>query len=350
MASKIDVTGLSLNELEASEVGKAVIELAFLQSPLNAVHDVETGISMDSQIVFVDNLDVSGQAFTNCTPAEAGGLTMTEKFWTPKLIGARYTHCANDLSALLKLFKKAQRINPDYFDRVASEELGLLMAKISDAMLVSISAKAWLGDTAAAAQPAGNFTASGFTAGLWNQFDGLWKQIWADSAVQTYTITENAGGTYAAQVLSADKGRTILQQLYEVADPRLSGHPEAQYLVTKSIWDNYLTTIEGLQGAGGIIERLENGAISMNYRGIPIKRMDEWDRTIRKYQDDTAAHFRPHRALLTVPANIKIGTLNESDMTTLDSWYEKKDKTNIVDIAYYLDAKHGESYMTAAAY
>ena len=350
MASKFDVSGLTLNTEEATEIGKAVIEQVFVQGELSDVHAVETGIQHQQQIVFIDNLDVSGEAFTNCTPVEQDGLVLTEKVWTPQLIGGRYTHCANDLNKLFKLFEKARRANPDYFDGLNRNGLGLLMVKIVDAMKVSISAKVWLGDTAAAVQAGGNFTIAGFNVGLWDQFDGLWEQIFADSAIPRYTITENGNATYVLQELASNEGRTIFQTLYEDADSRLIGHADAQYLVTRSIWDNYLTTIEDKQGNGGIITRLEDGTVTMDYRGIPIVKMDEWDRTIRKYQDDLTVHYRPHRALLTTPNNIPIATLSEDDLDSLESWYEKKDKTNILDFAYFLDTKWGESYMGSVAY
>lgn len=350
MATKIDVSALTLNTEEAQELGAAVIEQVFIQGELAEIHEIDTGIQHDEQIVFVNNLDVSGEAFTNCTPVEQDGIVLTEKVWTPKLIGGRYTHCANELNRLLKLFDKASRANPDYFDGIERNGLGLLMVKIVEGMKVSISAKAWLGDTAAAVQAGGNFTIAGFNAGLWNQFDGLWEQIFSDAGVFRFTITKNAGATFLLQELAANDGRTIFQELYEGADSRLVGSADAQYLVTRSIWDNYLTTIEDKQGNGGIITRLEDGTLTMDYRGIKIIRMNEWDRTIRKFQNDLTVHFRPHRAVLTVPANIKIATLSTDDLSSLESWYERKDKTNIFDFSYFLDAKHGEDYMTAAAY
>lgn len=350
MASKIDVSALTLNTEEATQIGEAVIEQVFVQGELTDVHAIETGVQHDQQIVFVDNLDVSGEAYTNCTPVEQTGLVLTEKKWQPALVGGRYTHCANDLNQLLKLFKKSSKANPDFFDNIDSEAMGLLMAKIIDAMKVSISAKVWLGDLTAAVQAGGNFTIAGFNVGLWDQIEGLWEQIFADSAIPRFTITENAGATYVLQVLASGKGRTIFQTMYEDADSRLIGHPDAEYLVTRSIWDNYLTTIEDKQGNGGVIERLESGVVRMKYRGIPIIRMDEWDRTIRKYQDDLTVHYRPHRALLTVPNNIPIATLSTDDLDSLESWYERKDKTNILDFSYFLDAKWGESYMGSVAY
>lgn len=350
MASKINVSALTLNPEEAQQISEAVIEKVFMQSELNQIHDIMTGISMQKQIVFVDNLDVGGEALTGCTPAEQDSLTMTQKYWLPALVAGRFTHCAHDLSQLLKIFQRAQRVEPDYYDRIGSQEMGLLVAKIVDSLKVSISAKAWLGDTAAAVQPGGNFTIAGFNAGLWDQFDGLWKQIFADADIPVHTITANAGVTYVLQALPAGESLNILQGIYEGADSRLLGSPDAQFLVTRSIWDNYLALTETKEFNGGITTRLDNGQIAMDYRGIKMVLMNEWDRTIRKYQDDLTVHFLPHRAVLTTPGNIPIGTLSESDLDNLESFYDKTLKVNIVDYGYFLDAKFGESYMASVAY
>ena len=344
MATKIDVSALTLNAEEASAVSEVIVEKVFVQGELSAVHDIQTGIQHQTQIVFAGNLDVGGEALAGCTPAEQAALALTQKYWTPALVAGRFTHCANDMAQLTKIFRKAQKVEPDFYDRVSSEEMGLLVAKVTDSLKVSV------GDTAAAVQPGGNFTIAGFNGGLWNQFDGLWKQIFADADVPRATITENAGVTYVAQALGAGASETYLRSMYEGADARLLGDSDAQILVTRSIWDNYLTAIETKQATGGIIERLENGAVSMKYRGIPMILMNEWDRTIRKFQDDLTVHFRPHRAVMTTPSNIPIGTLSESDLQNFESFYDKKDKTNFVDYGYFLDAKFGESYMASVAY
>ena len=350
MGSKIDVIGLTLNPLEAQSTSEAVFEKVFVDTQLSRVHDIVTGVSMKQQIVFIANLAIGGEAFTNCTPAEQDSLVLTEKFWDPVLIGGRFTHCANDLNQLLKLFRRAQKANPDFFDRIGSEEISILVAKIIDSLMRSINAKVWFAAKNAAVQPGGDFTIAGFNAGIWDQFDGLFEQIFADAAIKRYTITENAGITYVLQALGAGESLNILQGMYEISDSRLLSDPDAQILVTRSIWDNYLALTETKEFNGGITRRLDNGQMAMDYRGIPIIMMDSWDRNILEYQNDLTVTVLPHRALLTVPSNIPIATLSESDMSTLESWYEKKDKSNYVDYAYFLDAKHGESYMTVAAY
>ena len=353
MASKIDVSGLTLNAKEAEDISKLISERVFVQTPLAKVHDIQTGVQMAQQIVFVDNLDVGGEALTNCVPVEQDGLTMTEKFWAPALVAGRFTHCANNLDVLLKIFKKAQRVEPDFYDRIESQEIGILMAKVIESLRVSISAKVWLGDKTAAVQAGGNFTISDFNVGWWNQIEGLWEQIFTavgTGDVPRYTIPDNAEASYVAQILDAGESETILKTMYENADSRLLGAADAQYLITRSIWDNMLTFIESKQYLGGIISRLEDGQQTMSYRGIPVIKMPEWDRTIRKFQDDLTVHYLPHRAVLTTPGNIPIATLSEGDLQNLESFYDKKDKTNIIDYGYYVDTKLGEGYLTSVAY
>lgn len=350
MATKFDVTALTLNPLEAQDVSEAVMEKVFVQTEMSSIHNIETGVQMKSQIVFVDQLEVGGEALTGCTPAEQDGLTFTQKYWDPALIAGRFTNCAADLNNLFKLFRKAQKANPDYFDKTGSQEMGMLMTKIVDSLKVSINAKVWYGDTAAAVQPGGNFTIAGFNAGLWNQFDGLWKQIFADADIPVYTIDANNGATYDLQVLPDGKSYEIFKGMYELADPRLLGDSERQFLVTRSIWDNYLAYLESTQKNGGITSVLDDGRTVMQFRGINVVLMNEWDRLQNKYQNDGTVVYQPNRALLTTPDNIPVATLSESDLSSLESFYDQKDKTNIVDYSYFLDAKFGESYMAVAAY
>ena len=350
MATKFDITGLTLNPQEATEVSEAVVEQVFVQNDLNQINDIQTGIQMKEQIVFVGQLGIGGEALTGCTPAEQDALEFTQKYWDPALIAGRFTNCQNDLNKLFKLFQKAQRTNPDYFDKEGSQEMGMLATAIIESIKTSVHAKAWYSDKAGDTfANGGNFT-NGTNLGLFNQIDGLWKQIFADGNAYRYTISENAGASYNAQALADGKGYTVLKNLYNGADARLLGNPDARFVVTRSIWDNYLDYLESTEASGGNIQVMEDGRRALSYRGYPVLLNNEWDRLQNLYQNNGTVVFRPHRAVFTVPANQPIGTLSETDLQNLESWYEKKDKSNIVDFAYFLDAKLLESYMIAVAY
>jgi len=350
MASKIDVSALTLNPQEATEVSQAIVEQTFVMSELNEIHEVMTGIQMKEQIVFVDQMGVGGEALTNCTPEEQEGLSLTQKYWDPALIAGRLVHCQNDLSKLLKLFQKAQKANPDYFDKEGSQELGMLATAVTESIKVSVNAKVWYSDTGADTFADGGVFTNGTNLGLFNQFDGLWKQIFADGNIPRYTISENAGASYTAQALASGKGLTTLKSIYNNSDARLLGNPDAQFVVTRSIYDNYLDSLENIENTGGNIVVTQEGKRELFYRGYKVVMQNEWDRLQNLYQNNGTKVNLPHRAILTVKSNIPIGTLSEEDLQTLESWYEKKDKSNYVDYAYFLDAKHLESYMSSVAY
>ena len=350
MASKIDVSALTLNPQEATEVSQAIVEQTFVMSELNDIHEVMTGIQMKEQIVFVDQMGIGGEALTNCTPAEQEGLALTQKYWDPALIAGRLVHCQNDLNKLLKLFQKAQRTNPDYFDKEGSQELGLLATAVTESIKVSVNAKIWYADTVADTFANSGVFTNGTNLGLFNQFDGLWKQIFADGNIPKYTISENAGASYSAQALASGKGLTILKALYNNSDARLLGNTDAQFVVTRSIYDNYLDSLETIENTGGNIVVTQEGKRELFYRGYKVVMQNEWDRLQNLYQNNGTKVNLPHRAILTVKSNIPVGTLSDTDLQTLDSWYEKKDKSNYVDYAYFLDAKHLESYMSSVAY
>lgn len=354
MASKIDVSALSINAQEVTQITKAIFEKIFKDPQLSRIHRIETGIIAQEQIVFISQLEIGGQKLVSCTPAEIAGLFLTESFWDPQLIAGRLKHCAADLNKLLKIFARAKKATPDFFDRIGSEEIGILIARVASHIVDSVNAKIWFGAKNAAVQPGGDFTIIGFNAEIWNQFDGLWEQIFTNAelpAIPRFTITANAGATFALQALPAGESLKIFRGVHNISDARLLGEPSAQYICTRSIWNNFVDLLEDKQlDSGGFTRETTDGQVSIKYRNIPIILYDGWDRIIEKFQNDLTVTVLPHRLILTVPDNIPIGTLNTSDMTNIESFYDKKDKENIIDYSYFLDVKFLENYMATVAF
>lgn len=353
MASKIDVSGLTLNTEEAREVSSVILEREFVNGILSQNHAIETGIEHDTQIVFAGKIVDSLKAATGCTPGQGGSLGFTEKKWTPKKFDTRFTHCAADVNNLLKIFNKAKRINPDFYDRVDSEELGLVASRVGMMLREVLPVKVWFSDTAADLHSGTGVFSTGTDLDLYNVIDGLWKQIFAEvgSGDDNYVeITKNAGVNYAAQALAADEAFGILQSMVEKADERLVEDEGAKFYITRSLADNYRSTLRNKTLGAGFVDITENGKRVLQFDGIDIEVMYFWDRTIKSAQDNGTKWNLPHRAVLTTPENIPVGTLATEDMETLDSFYDKVGKQNIMDVAFSLDAKHLESYMTVAAY
>ena len=350
MASLIDISALTLNTEEAKEIASLIIEKELVQGDLSEIHDIETGVLHDMQIPFAGRLADSLKAASGCTPNTGTGIAMTEKTWNPKIYDSRWIHCAADLNKLFKLFQKAQRMNPDFYDRIDSQEMGVIYSLIAQMLKETLPLKVWFSDTAADDVSGSGVFTSGTDLALWNVIDGLFKQIFADANIPRVTIAKNAGASYAAQVLDADEAYGIFEEMVNAADSRLIEDPTAKILATRSMVDNYRNTLRNKTLNAGFMEVTEGGKRTLFFDSYEVVTMHEWDRTIKADQNTGTAYYRPNRSVFTTPSNIPVATLSTDDLTTLDSFYDRTLKSNIVDVAFSLDAKHLESYMTVAAY
>jgi hypothetical protein len=349
----INADALTLNPREAETVSEVIFERVFNDSDLAEYHEIETGIDVKTQIAFAERLGLLGKKSEGCTPNEAGGFTLTQKFWTPVLEDFRLKHCQNDMPALLKLFRKSQRINPDFFDAVGTQEFGVIISAVETSLIENIHRKIWFNDTAAATIANSGVFTTGTDLDYFNSFDGLFKQIFTEvpaNAVNRVAITANTGTTYTGQALPEDAALAIFEKMAVAADERLVSADDAFILATRSMADNYRATLRNKNLGSGFLEVVEEGRPKLYFDGIEVKVRYDWDRYIKQYQNNGTKHNLPHRAVLTTKSNIPVGTLSEEDLTKLDVFYDKTLKTNIMDAAYTLDAKHLESYMTVAAY
>ena len=350
MASLIDVSSLTINEQEVKEgLAQAIIEQAFVQGALAEDHEIETGVEYKTQIPFIGEMADSLKASSGCVPNAGGGIALSEKFWDPKAFDSRWEHCAADMNGLFKLFKKAKKMNPDFYDRISSDELGIIYTMIDRMMIDKLPKKVWFSDVAAAIQPAGAFT-TGTDLDLFNVIDGLFKQIFADVAIPRVTITENAGVSYAAQSLGVDAAYGYFEEMVEKADSRLLDDMNAVIYCTRSMADNYRKTLRNKTLGAGFIEITEGGKTTLKFDGYEVRVKSEWDRTIKADQDNGTVWNLPHRFVFTTKENIPVATLSSDDLTKLDSFYDQYRKSNVTDVVFTLDAKHLESYRTVAGY
>lgn len=354
----LDLTGLTMNAEEASEVSQAIFEALITGGQLEEFHEIETGIEHKTQIPFIGNLGLMGVSITGCDRTEnPGSIPLTEKFWDPTLIGDRLKHCATDTNALLKLFRKAQRINPDFYDRIDGEEFGVIIAAVEKAMLSMLNRLIWLGNKAADNVANGGNIKDGVDPKYFTSIDGLWKQVISEvptSASNYVEIAANATATYALQqTLADDFGLTLFRAMYNNIDSRffqaLEGGAMPCFLVTRQILQNYQDHLED-KSLAFTLQETKEGTNQYSYRGIPIKVRHDWDSNIRAYLDNGTKWHLPNRALLTVKENIPVGTRSTEDMNTIKSWYENKDHANYIDFDLSLDAKHLLPYLTVAAY
>jgi len=356
MASAINNGTFAFNKEELKDWSKVIHELTFANKELNALHEVETGIKYNTQIVFAAKGGLLGKAVTGCTPNAITGITLSEKVWSPAQEDFRLEHCSADVDQQDKLVNQMAKMNPDFYNIIEGSQKTVgdfLVASIIERFNENLLRKIWFNDTASAIQPTGVIT-TGTDLGYFNTFDGLFKQIKTNvptSAKNYVAVTKNAGASYTAQALASGDAHAILKAMYRKADSRLLASAGAKFYVTRSIWDGYQDDLEDKQVVGaGNTSITENGQTILKYRGYEVVNMEIWDRTIASYEDNGTKLNLPNRAVFSTPSNLKVGTLSTDDFGTVDAFYDQYHKVNVIDGIYTVDAKQMENYLTVAAY
>ena len=356
MASEI-TSSFAFNREELKDWSKVINELTFGDPTLNELHDIEQGIKYNQQIVFAGRMGLMGKTVTGCTPNAVAGVALTEKTWTPVDMDFRLEHCSADANAQDKLIRQMAKMNPDFYNVIegSNNVVGnFLVAKVVEGFNENLIRQTWFSDTAAALTSGGGVFKVGTDLGFFNSYNGFFKQIFTEiptTDAKYVAIAKNAGASYAAQALASGEAIAALKAMYAKADSRLLDSGSAKFYVTRSIWDGYLNDLESIQNSGaGNTMINENGQVSLTYRGIPVTKVEVWDRVIAAYQDNGTKWNLPHRAVLSTPINLIIGTLATDDFGALDAFYDKYHKVNVIDGVYTIDAKHLEKYMTVAAY
>ena len=368
MASNIDITGLALNPLEVGDLGAFIVERTFEDPTLRSIHAVWTGVKMKEQIAFASQLSKTGIKDSSCTRPNSGAKSiMTQKYWEPVKIGDTLVHCQADVNALFKAYFAKVQNYAQLFDITGTDLEQFLGVLLTEAAMKAVFRLVWLGDTdVEEATATGGETA--VVAGVvdadlvafYDAIDGLWKQIF--TAVTAGTIKKstvvlsalNAESTTTLQTtLTAGDAVLVFEDMWRLADTRLRSDANAQFLVSREIFENYRQYLQ-TKGENFTIDYTKDGLPSLKWNGKLIVNMETiWDLNLRAdfvADLDDNLYILPNRAVLTVPANIPVATLNDNDMSELDVWYEKKERQMYTAYGFTLDAKVLEEYMIVVAY
>lgn len=342
------------NPKELTDFSKIIHELLYGDFELERLHFVEEGIDFDEQIVFASNKGLMGKKVAGCTPHEIDGVTLSNKFWRPVKEDFRLTHCSASVDAQNKLVNMFSKLNPDFYEIFGGSQSKVgayLIASVLERLKPELLRKVWFNDTEAKTTANGGVFKVGTDLGYFNTFDGFFKQFMEDADLMANNRVDITA-LQANDILPAGEGFKILRSLYKKADIRLRTATGVYFAVTQSIYDAYLDDLEDAQVKGaGNTAIVENGQVTLMHRNIPVIPVDLWDRVIAEYQVDPDGDKNlPHRAVITTPDNVRVGTLAKGDFGTVDAFYDRTLKTNFVDGIYSIDAKLLENYKIAMAF
>jgi len=352
MASTLDLSALTINDEEAHDAGKAVFERVYTKQELENIHYLMTGFKMKTQIPIMGLMSgLIGKASTGCAPnASAEVVALSEKFADPVLIDFRLTHCQGEINQKFKMWQRADNARETWED--AKQVMEFIIDRATDAVRESILRVIEFADKTADNVANGGSITAGVDPTFFTMLNGFWQQIFADAALVRYTIPENGEATKAAQAaLGSDRALQTLRYLIDNCDSRIFDMEQSQikFQVTRSLFNNLRNYYED-KSLGFTIERTANGAPLLSYNGYEIVPRHDWDRNIKAYHDLGSSYLYPNRAIFGPTVNIPVITSDKESMSSVESFYDRTDRKWYVDVAYYLDAKLLESYLTAVAY
>ena len=140
----------------------------------------------------------------------------------------------------------------------------------------------------------------------------------------------------------------IFQAMWDKMTPELREYvgKGLQIYCTTSVGDNYMKTLEALNGSEVAYGNLVNGQRQLNFRGIPVNIRQDWD--VRIAND--YGGIRPHRVLMTIPENLWIGTDGSSDDTNVELFYDQVTQNNVFRVEYKAGTQFAHEKLFVAAY
>lgn len=361
MGDIITASDITFNGEEIRGVSEALFESTFAKPELAQFHEVVNAIVVKKQIVILGRInELVGAGTGACDPADGTAtITMSEKFWDPVTVSDRLALCWTQLKSTFWAWGLKQGISKP--DLTATDFANFVLERLDDAMFEMIYRLVWFNDVDAAttaASPAGVLTA-GTNPVFFNKLNGMWKQLFAIVAADADRLTtglsaRNGQSTFALQKFTSTDTTNLvvtstLENMVTDSDYRLRGEESAQFVVTQTVYDQYKKELKRANIAF-TTERTEQGIQMLEADGIQVFAFQFWDRIIKQYYSDGTKYFLPHRAILTTPQNLQVGTGEESAFSDVDIFYDKTKKKTFFDFQLDIDAKVIQDELVQLAY
>lgn len=356
----LNPASIAWNGKEVQAMNEAIFEPIFVNPPINDFCTILPGIVAKQQIAYLGLLSMVGRSGSGCNPeSDSPTAPLTEKFWMPSPVTSRIEECYTTYNA--SFFVWAQNKGVKRADLTNTDVFNFITERFTVALDEAKLRHAWFGDTDAAnynSSPAGKVK-NGVSLDLVNAIDGFWKQVFdivgTTPEIKTAAITKNTGGTYALQKFDGtDTTNKVvmgyLQSCINDADTRLSDSPDAFFIVTKTVYDQYLKELKSFSNTEAAFQLNKDGVKELTYDGIPVRKFSFLDRTIKAIFDNGTVTYLPHRILFTTKANLQIGVESEEAFGSMDSFYYQKGKTNIMDSEWLMDAKVIQDFLLTTCY
>lgn len=305
-----------------------------LDSPaLSDVMTIDPGTKDKKQYNLVGTLSKVLQPYFGCTTTpNTNRALITNKTIQVKEFRMYEGWCKDDFTGQLSgsynfLAQEWLKTGEASFDPAGTPIDRIIMTLLKDALRRDVQRRVWFADSTTADTD-------------YNQFDGFWQSLIDQSGASNYCVLRS-GAALGIATLAANTASTYFGAMYNNSALLLKQEyidkGSAQFLVTRSVWENYYDTIVAV-GSVSEQEYLNylQGIKRLTFRGIPVIPITLWDSFLQE-SDNPLTSVTRHLIALTPKENHILGVEDVGDLSKIDSWYEMKDSKRY----YRADMKMG---------
>ena len=298
-----------------------------LGSPaLSELANIDLGASHLKRYHIAPNADKILKPYTGCDQAVTGtALDITSKFIQIKPFRMKEKWCKDDFTNQLsgsynELAQNWLKTGNASFDPAGTPVERIVMNLLKDSLRRDVFRRVSFGDT----------TSSNAD---YNQIDGYWQSLIDQSGASNYCVYRY-GSALGTGTLSANTASAYFEGIFNNSSLLLKQEGvdmgKAKFLVTRSVWENYYTT---LVGVGAVTEAAyadyKNGVKNLTFRGIPVIPVTLWDSFLADSNNPLSSTTR-HLISFTTTDNHIIGVENTGDLQAIKSWFSDDD-----NVRYY---------------
>ena len=239
--------------------------------------------------------------YTTCGGDETGEFNVNDKTITAGRLRVAVSECQDAFfgTYIEESFKNGVNV----FDLTGTQLMDTILANVRQSIGNDITKLAWWGDTDEA----------GASASCYNPTDGWWKLLQADAVVDANKVAIANSGAW-----SAGDAIVALRAMWSSAPAALQAvetRDKAIY-VSRTLFDDYLTTLEDLGNAEGY-STLVDGLMRVYFRGVEVIPMYSWDTAASQVgsADDI-------RACYVAKQNLAVGTDTNDPQGEMKMFYD----------------------------
>lgn len=339
MALTLDTTNITITGDDAREISQVSVKQIFESEGSKLLDYIQTGVRNGDEILATDGLGEVGRVGDACDLSDTNTITFSDERWDLKPINGRMEFCRPEaLNSAFKLFQRQQSGDARFYNifNQGQEFESFVLSLYVPAIENSISRFGWFGklDTPYTSPE----VTTGLSLDLLNGISGFWEKIFAGINVgsQYVEISQNAEATKSLQnTMTPTQAYEYLLAMIDLATPQMRLAGELELHVTDSLARKYQRYLVE-QGASFNIDLIANGVQALNIDGIPIKVRKDWTNIIGRNFDLSTTYDKPHRAVLSPPRNLIMGTALTEDSEFINAFYDNYQRKNVFEFRYEL--------------